>query len=89
MKGEVPMIPNLGRDLADLLLFEGVTDPLLDLIKIEVVSAITSQEPRVNLTDVTVDYDGDHTISVRVNYNIKNTNIKSSYIYNVGKDRLH
>lgn len=80
-KGEVPMIPELGCDL-HIMLFEGVTDTQLDLIKLEAQTAIISQEPRINLMSVNVDYDGDHTVSIRVEYNIKNTNIKSSYIYN-------
>lgn len=84
-KKEVPMIPELGSNI-HLMIFEGVTGSLLDMIRLEVESALISQEPRINIIEVLVDYDGDHTIPVTVKYSIKNTNIKSSYIYNVNLD---
>lgn len=78
---EVPMLPELGSDLYKRL-FNNVTDEELELIRLEVMNILEQQEPRIILIDVEVVYDEVHTVRVIVNYIIRNTNIKSQYIFN-------
>jgi len=79
-RGEVPMIPNFGTDLPRML-YDGVDDNLVDMMKLEIESSLLEQEPRIDLISVDEEYDEDHTVSFAVNYKIKNTNIQSTYIY--------
>lgn len=74
---ETPIV-NVGCDIPSML-FENVTDDLLNRIKTVAESALTTQQPKIKLTNVEVLYDGLYTITIKVTYMIKNTNIRSSH----------
>lgn len=87
-KGEYPMIPNLGSRLylAQFRTIYNETD--LESIRQDLLEDIQTQEPRINVLSIEIDFDYIDTLRVRIEYNIKNTNISGNLIYNqkVGSD---
>ena len=79
---EIPMLPMLGSNLP-YSLFKEATEQTMEQIRQEIQTALATQEPRIKVYEVTTYYDLDHTIYCTINYLITNTNIKSSYIYNI------
>lgn len=84
--GEVPMMPSLGSNLHQYI-FESIDDDLLGMIEQEVESALSDQEPRINVEEVIAEYiedEGqDHIIYVTIEYSLVGTNVTSSYIYKI------
>lgn len=81
-KGEVPMLPNFGSDLASSL-FEVILPEDIPSIEISVRTDIESQEPRVSINDISVEFnDLTHVLRLQISYNIIGTNIGSNFIYN-------
>ena len=79
---EIPMLDMLGSTLP-YHLFKEVNDESMSALRETILDTLAEQEPRIRVSDVEVIYDGLHTLSSTINYTIVNTNIKSSYIYNV------
>ena len=79
--GEVPMIPTLGCRIHEMI-YNLATDENIEEIRLEVETALTNQEPRINVVNVASEYDENHTVRIIVDYIVKNTNIRSQYIYN-------
>lgn len=67
--GERPFQPNNGSRLKSML-FENFDVFMLEDLKSEIVSVIGRLEPRVELTDVIVKYEGGTEIEVEVEYRI-------------------
>ena len=79
--GEVPMIPTLGCRIHEMI-FNLATDENVEEIRLEVETALMNQEPRINVISVDAEYDENHMVRIIVDYIVKNTNIRSQYIYN-------
>lgn len=79
---EVPMLDTLGSTIP-YHLFKEVTDNSIQSLRETIMNSLADQEPRIEVTDIEIVYDGEHTLGCTINYFISNTNIKSSYIYNV------
>lgn len=67
--GERPFQPNNGSRLKSML-FENFDVFMLEDLKSEIISVIGRLEPRVELTDVIVKYEGGTEIEVEVEYRI-------------------
>jgi len=67
--GERPFQPNSGSRLKSML-FENFDVFMLEDLKSEIVSVVSRLEPRVELTDVIVKYEGGTEIEVEVEYRI-------------------
>ena len=67
--GERPFQPNSGSRLKSML-FENFDVFMLEDLKSEIISVISRLEPRVELTDVIVKYEGGTEIEVGVEYRI-------------------
>jgi phage baseplate assembly protein W len=67
--GERPFQPNNGSRLKSML-FENFDVFMLEDLKSEIVSVVSRLEPRVELTDVIVKYEGGTEIEVEVEYRI-------------------
>lgn len=80
--GEVPMLPDLGTNIHKMI-FNGATPENNELIRVEVENRLREQEPRIDLLSVEANYDDEHSVNIIVNYQVKNTNIKSRYIHNI------
>lgn len=79
---EIPMLDSLGSTIP-YHLFKEVTPENIESLRATIEETLAMQEPRITVTDVEILYDGEHTLSSTVRYVIANSNIKSSYIYNV------
>lgn len=79
---EIPMLDTLGTNIP-YHLFKEVTENSIESLRETIVNSLSEQEPRIEVSDVDIVYDGEHTLGCTVNYVVTNTNIKSSYIYNV------
>lgn len=79
---EIPMLDTLGSTLP-YHLFKEVTENSVQSLREAIETSLADQEPRINVTEVEIVYDGAHTLGCTIHYIITNTNIKSSYIYNV------
>ena len=79
---EIPMLDMLGSTLP-YHLFKEVNDENIDMLKNHIIDTLAAQEPRITVNGVDIAYDGEHTLSCTISYTVVNTNIKSSYIYNV------
>jgi phage baseplate assembly protein W len=67
--GERPFQPNNGSRLKSML-FENFDVFMLEDLKSEIVSVVGRLEPRVELTDVIVKYEGGNELEVEVEYRI-------------------
>lgn len=67
--GERPFQPNNGSRLKGML-FENFDVFMLEDLKSEIISVVGRLEPRVELTDVIVKYDGGNELEVEVEYRI-------------------
>lgn len=85
--GELPMLPDLGCNLYKFM-FAPLTDETCSEIQTEISTALSAQEPRINLESVeaTINDEIDHTINVRIEYTIKGTNVQGNYIEQIGGD---
>jgi phage baseplate assembly protein W len=79
---EIPMLDMLGSTLP-YHLFKEVTNDSIETLKNHILDTLAAQEPRISVENVEILYDGEHTLSCTIDYTVVNTNIKSSYIYNV------
>lgn len=82
VKGSIPMLPQLGSDLASMLFT--ILDPEdLTSIELAVRSDLSIQEPRISITDLIINFlPEDNLLKISLTYNIVNTNITSNFIYN-------
>jgi Phage baseplate assembly protein W len=80
-KGEMPMIPSFGSELPKML-FTYVDLEQADLVRLEIESSLTEQEPRIRLLSVeSIPNYLFNSIDSTVEYVIKNTNIRSRYLF--------
>lgn len=79
---EIPMLDGLGSTLP-YHLFREVTDESIEGLRTAIMETLSAQEPRITVTEVEIAYDGEHTLACTIRYIISNSNIQSSYIYNV------
>lgn len=87
-KGEIPMLPNLGCHLY-VALHQTISDETdLESIRQGLFEDIQEQEPRINVLEIEVSFDWDKTVTIRIEYCLKNTNISGALLYNakVGGD---
>lgn len=89
IKGEYPMLPRFGSNLYKTAMFHSIalqTD--LENIKQDLLTDLSEQEPRATINKLDVTFDYINTISIKITYTIKNTNIsgKLIYDYSVGGD---
>lgn len=81
VKGSVPMLPNLGSELASTV-FSIISPDDLTSIEMSVREDIAEQEPRVAIDDLSVSFDSDNNaLLIRLTYHIVNTNVSSNFIY--------
>lgn len=79
---EIPMLDTLGSTLP-YHLFREVTAENINTLRNTIIETLSMQEPRISVIDVEILYDGEYTLACTIVYTITNSNIKSSYIYNV------
>ena len=79
---EIPMLDSLGSTIP-YHLFKEITPESIESLRTTIEETLAMQEPRITVTEVEILYDGEHTLSSTVRYVVANSNIKSSYIYNV------
>ena len=81
-KGERVMNFDFGCGIHDLV-FAPLSHATLSEVELNVREALTKYEPRINITDVTVDFDqANHgKLIVRIEYVVRDTNTSFNYVY--------
>lgn len=86
---ERPFRPNFGANITKYL-FEPLTPITLELIKSDIINAISNYEPRANIIDVTVSADNsdNNSISVTVIFSVINNSNPVTLITTLALDRV-
>lgn len=81
-RGERIMVPEYGCQLSELL-FQALTKSLATQMKTMVTQAILNWEPRISVTDVSVEIDAKVAglATINVAYVVRLTNTRSNFVY--------
>lgn len=81
VKGSIPMLPQLGSELASMIFSLQDPDDLTS-VEVSIREDITTQEPRITISDLVLEFlPDDYLLKVSLSYVITNTNITSNFIY--------
>lgn len=82
-RGERVMQPRFGANLRKLL-FEPMDNFLLEDIKEHMISIVSEQEPRINISNINIKPDiENHSIYISMSYNLKNKLIKDTFNFTI------
>lgn len=81
-KGEYPMLPNLGCNLHKITFGIIASDADLESIKQDLLTDLSTQEPRGNIRSLDIGFDYVDTLYIQIEYTIFNTNISGNLLYN-------
>lgn len=80
-KGEYPMLSNFGCNLYKVLFYTIQNESDIESIRQDLMEDLSRQEPRINIKDLSIEFDYINTLSITVEYVIRNTNITGNLIY--------